>query len=48
MEYEEYLEQGETLAGEGLIEEALGRFEQALAAAPENPVRQRPPRSCPW
>ena len=37
MEYEEYLEQGETLAGEGLIEEALGRFEQALAAAPENP-----------
>src|ERR687889_109321 len=37
MEYEEYLEQGETLAGEGLIEEALGRFERALAAAPENP-----------
>ena len=37
MEYEEYLEQGETLAGEGLIEEALSRFEQALEAAPENP-----------
>jgi tetratricopeptide (TPR) repeat protein len=37
MEYEEYLEQGEILAGEGLIEEALSRFEQALAAAPENP-----------
>src|ERR671914_210412 len=37
MEYEEYLEQGETLASEGLIEEALSRFEQALAAAPENP-----------
>jgi tetratricopeptide (TPR) repeat protein len=37
MEYEEYLEQGETLASEGLIAEALSRFEQALAAAPENP-----------
>src|ERR671913_1922667 len=37
MEYEEYLEQGEILAGEGLIEEALSRFEQALEAAPENP-----------
>jgi tetratricopeptide (TPR) repeat protein len=37
MEYEGYLEQGEILAGEGLIEEALARFEQALAAAPENP-----------
>jgi tetratricopeptide (TPR) repeat protein len=37
MEYEEFLEQGEILAGEGLIEEALSRFEQALAAAPENP-----------
>jgi tetratricopeptide (TPR) repeat protein len=37
MEYEEYLEQGEILAGEGLIVEALSRFEQALAAAPENP-----------
>lgn len=37
MEYEGYLEQGEILAGEGLIEEALTRFEQALAAAPENP-----------
>jgi len=37
MEYEEYLEQGETLASEGLVEEALSRFEQALEAAPENP-----------
>jgi tetratricopeptide (TPR) repeat protein len=37
MEYEEFLEQAEILAGEGLIEEALARFEQALAAAPENP-----------
>jgi tetratricopeptide (TPR) repeat protein len=37
MEYEAFLEQGEILAGEGLIEEALARFEQALAAAPENP-----------
>src|SRR5918998_2180534 len=35
MEYEEYLEQGETLASEGLIEEALSRFEQALAPDPE-------------
>ena len=37
MEYEEYLQQGETLASEGLIEEALSRFEQALEAAPGNP-----------
>jgi tetratricopeptide (TPR) repeat protein len=37
MEYEEYLEQGETLASEGLVEEALARFENALEAAPENP-----------
>jgi tetratricopeptide (TPR) repeat protein len=37
MEYEEYLQQGETLASEGLIAEALSRFEQALAAAPEKP-----------
>jgi tetratricopeptide (TPR) repeat protein len=37
MEYEELLEQGETLAEEGLIEEALSRFEQALESAPENP-----------
>ena len=37
MDYEEYLEQGETLASEGLVEEALSRFEQALDAAPENP-----------
>src|ERR671910_368614 len=35
MEYEEFLQQGEILAGEGLIEEALSRFEQALEAAPE-------------
>jgi len=37
MEYEQYLEQGETLASEGLLDEALSRFEQALEAAPENP-----------
>jgi tetratricopeptide (TPR) repeat protein len=37
MEHEEFLEQGEMLSEEGLFEEALGRFEQALAAAPENP-----------
>jgi tetratricopeptide (TPR) repeat protein len=37
MGYEEYLEQGEILAGEGLVEDALARFQQALAAAPENP-----------
>src|ERR671928_1470667 len=37
MEYEQYLEQGETLASEGLVEEALSRFEQALEAAPDNP-----------
>ena len=37
MDYDEYLEQGETLASEGLVEEALSRFEQALEAAPENP-----------
>ena len=37
MEYEEYLEQGETLASEGLVEEALSRFEQALESAPGNP-----------
>jgi tetratricopeptide (TPR) repeat protein len=37
MDYDEFLEQGETLASEGLIEEALARFEQALDAAPENP-----------
>jgi tetratricopeptide (TPR) repeat protein len=36
-EFEELLEQGETLAGEGLLEEALSRFEQALALAPDNP-----------
>lgn len=37
MDYEELLDQGETLAEEGLVEEALSRFEQALVAAPENP-----------
>ena len=37
MDPEDYLEQGETLSEEGLFEEALGRFEQALAATPENP-----------
>ena len=36
-EFEELLEQGETLAGEGLLEEALARFEQALALEPDNP-----------
>lgn len=37
MEYEEFLQQGETLVEEGLVEEALVRFEQALEAAPEKP-----------
>ncbi|MBA2442937.1 MAG: tetratricopeptide repeat protein [Rubrobacter sp.] len=37
MEFEELLEQGETLAGEGLVEDALSRFEQALTLAPEEP-----------
>ncbi len=37
MGYEEFLEQGETLAEEGLVEEALSRFEQALEAEPDNP-----------
>ena len=37
MEYREFLQQGETLAEEGLVEEALSRFEQALEAAPGNP-----------
>src|ERR671918_633087 len=32
MDYDEFLEQGETLASEGLIEEALGRFEEAEAS----------------
>ncbi|HLL56714.1 MAG TPA: tetratricopeptide repeat protein [Rubrobacteraceae bacterium] len=36
-QFEELLEQGETLAGEGLLEEALSRFEQALDLEPENP-----------
>ncbi len=31
------MQQGETLAEEGLVEEALSRFEQALDAAPGNP-----------
>src|SRR5215210_5414763 len=37
MEYEEYLEQAETLAGDGLIEEALARFFHTVAATTENP-----------
>ena len=36
-QFEELLEQGETLAGEGLLEEALSRFEQGLDLEPENP-----------
>ena len=36
-EFEELLEQGETLAGEGLLKDALSRFEAALAIQPENP-----------
>src|SRR5918992_2486166 len=36
-EFEELLEQGETLAEEGLLNDALSRFEQALALEPENP-----------
>ena len=35
--FEELLEQGEILAGEGLLEEARSRFEAALALAPDNP-----------
>lgn len=37
VEHEELLEQGETLAEEGLLEDALSRFEQALQSAPEDP-----------
>lgn len=37
MEHEELLQQGETLAEEGLLEEALTRFEQALQSAPDDP-----------
>ncbi len=37
MEHEDFLEQGETLSEEGLFEEALARFEQALASSPDNP-----------
>src|SRR5215217_2633074 len=36
-EFKELLEKGETLAEEGLLEEALSRFEQALALAPDDP-----------
>jgi hypothetical protein len=36
-EFEELIEQGETFAGEGLLGEALSRFEAALALEPENP-----------
>ena len=42
MGYEQYLEQGETLASEGLIEEALSRFEQALKPPPRTPRSSRP------
>lgn len=37
MEFDELLEQGEALAGEGLVLEALERFEQALDMVPDNP-----------
>src|ERR671916_1633886 len=36
-EFEVLLEQGETLAGEGLLKDALSRFEAALNLEPENP-----------
>ena len=36
-EFEELLEKGEALAGEGLLEDALSRFEAALDLEPENP-----------
>jgi tetratricopeptide (TPR) repeat protein len=36
-EFEGLLDQGEALAEEGLLEDALSRFEQALALEPENP-----------
>jgi tetratricopeptide (TPR) repeat protein len=36
-QFKELLEQGETLAEEGLLEDALSRFEQALTLAPDNP-----------
>jgi protein O-GlcNAc transferase len=35
--FEELVAQGETLAEEGLLEDALSRFEQALALSPDNP-----------
>lgn len=37
MEFRELLEQGEALSGEGLLEDALSRFEEALSLAPEEP-----------
>lgn len=37
MEFEELLEHGETLLGEGLATEALARFEQALETEPDSP-----------
>jgi len=37
MEHRELIEQGEALASEGLVEEALERFEQALQRAPDDP-----------
>jgi len=36
-EFKELLEKGETLASEGLLNEALSRFEQALALVPDDP-----------
>jgi tetratricopeptide (TPR) repeat protein len=36
-EFEELLEKGETLASEGLLNEALSRFKQALALTPDDP-----------
>jgi tetratricopeptide (TPR) repeat protein len=36
-EFKELLEKGETLASEGLLNEALSRFEQALTLAPDDP-----------
>lgn len=36
-DFDELMEGGETLAGEGLLEEALTRFEEALDQEPDNP-----------
>ena len=36
-EFEELLEQGEALAGEGLLQDALSRFEAARELEPGNP-----------